>query len=455
MSDPPRQPPGRGGETRPSPGQPPINAPGFDHDRWKRLHDHQLDLDVIDPDGHDIGLAGVHRRPASFFPDWVKVIGPGSAFIVTLAQRLRFGGWWPVDGFRHVLVGQLDHYAFFNPRSSGDEAHFNIFIQPDPAFRRLMDEVKDLMTDETEHYLELARRVNQGTSHPSDVPFPVGDPPPVVATGYPLTELHRCRRVTQPKDPKPGEGVFCIECEVTPDQKYYDNVWFPTHVDSSPLVGRTMGVYGPWVRDYAHGGRPEIHPCEVIWWRNGSLDDPSRQPHVLWRIIVLQDDSNRFDSRSDYEGSGRLWLAAPRRAHLTMSLQAPRGRRAEYVVSVADGLRIFEHPGEQARSVSTSHESGAVLTVTKQMSKPAQLKTRLGPMRSDPARPDRLRCFLELDIQVGEGSRGTEGFAELIIDHFVPVAEPSRTPPSGPAPPGPKAPQGPRPPTVPPGAEER
>ena len=37
--------------------------------------------------------------------------------------------------------------------------------------------------------------------------------------------------------------------------------------------GQQLGAYGPWVRDLGHHGRPEIHPCEVLWWM-GELQQP-------------------------------------------------------------------------------------------------------------------------------------------------------------------------------------
>jgi len=181
-------------------------------------------------------------------------------------------------------------------------------------------------------------------------------------------------------------------------------------------------MYGPWVQDLDHGGRPEIHPCEVIWWRDGSFDAIGPHPHVRWTLVVLQDDSNRFDRYANYDGvPGRPWSQSPRRAHITMSLQAPRGERSLYNISVSEGLRIFEHPGEETPSVTRDYEGRSVLTVSKRMSRPAQVKVRLSELSPDPSNRNKLRCFLDIDVQVGEGDRGKEGFAELSIEHFVPV----------------------------------
>jgi hypothetical protein len=417
-------------------------APGFDHGRWNRVHDTQLDIDVRDPDGHRIGSASVKRTPLA---------DPSDSPTPVPLKLFTLRGWVPVDGSKHILVGEFDHYSFYNPSTSvspfhpnisTDEADFNIFITPDRPFQRLLDDVVETMEEERAALQAWVDAHPQGTLHPSDVPFPVGDGTPA-SVRYPVSELH---------DRKRGRG-YCIECEITPDEGYYDNFWFRTKKPyTSLLVGAKIGVYGPWVRDFAHGGRPEIHPCEVIWWRNGSFDDAGPQPHVRWTVVVLQDDSNRFDRQSDYDTFvARPWSMSPRRARITMSLQAPRGQHAEYSISISKGQRIFEHPGEETRSITRDYDGRRALTVTKRMSKPAQLKARLSELAPDPTDRNKLRCFLELDVQVGEGDRGKEGFAELSIEHWVPVqgaTPPPRNPQSHPPP------QPPPPPRRPPGTAE-
>ena len=351
----------------------------FDHARWEQLHDEQLGIDPRDPDGHVIGNATCERK-----------FGP-----------IVHGGWKPVKGSKRVLVGDFDHYNFYNPIESGDEADFNIFITPDPPFRYILDDVVAKMS--ADQRKELQRR-------------------------------------------KRGPG-YCVECEVTPDEEYYDNRWFRCRKPYTAIgIGSRIGVYGPWVRDLGHGGRPEIHPCEVIWTRNGSFDGPGWVRHMMWKILVVQDDSNRFDRYANYSGVPlRPWSQSPRRAHLTVCLQALVGKHAFCNVNVTDGHRVFEHPGEEAaRHITREHDGDPVLTVSKRMSRPAQVKMRLSDLSPDPGDVDKLRTFLDLDVQVGEGDRGTEGFAELTLEYHVQVADPpgdstptpTPPPPPNPVPPG-------------------
>jgi hypothetical protein len=88
--------------------------------------------------------------------------------------------------------------------------------------------------------------------------------------------------------------------------------------------------------------------------------------------------------------------------------------------------------------------------VTKRVSNPAQLKARLSGLAPDPTDQNKLRCFLDLDIQIGQGDRGKEGFAELSIEHWVPIPG-TRPPDPNPQPPPPAPP---RPTPRPPGTKE-
>jgi len=148
-----------------------------DHVRWNRLHNDQLDIDARDPDGHVIGTA--RAKPY----------------------------WQPVEGSKRVLVGEYDHYNFYNP--VGDEADFDFFITPGPRFRYLLDDVVAKMS--ADERKELQRR-------------------------------------------KRGPG-YCIECEITPDEGYYNNYWFRT---KKPLHLFAHREHDGDVRTLGPGSRP--------WW---------------------------------------------------------------------------------------------------------------------------------------------------------------------------------------------
>ncbi|WAJ34395.1 hypothetical protein OUO20_05525 [Arthrobacter sp. FX8] len=281
-------------------------------------------------------------------------------------------GYTPVDGKKHTLVGEVDRYAFFNPAGSGAEADFNILIAPDPAYMYILDDVVVKMTKKERE------------------------------------DLHARTR---------GPSGFCVECEITPDEAYYSNPWFPNNNDrKSPLVGKKLGLYGPWVGDGGHSRRPEIHPCEVIWWkrRSGAIFGVK---HDEWRILVLQDDSNRFDRSGDYEAPGakRPWSAVPRRAEIVLALEVPRGKTTTFTLDIARGRHEHEHPNE-LRNISRSLPDNTTVIVSKEkMSRHGRIKARLShTIGEDPANGF-LRLFLHLYVQVGIGDRGDEGFAEIVV----------------------------------------
>lgn len=218
-----------------------------------------------------LGVAG--RDPVAIKGNTSDYLGEYAAF---KDPKYVFGkNWYPVDGLKHTLCGKLHHYDFYDGFFSGGEADWNHFIIPNQGFGYLIDDVRPLMKN------------------------------PLGTTGW-----HFC---------SPGQ-FNCMEAEITPDQSFYGNRWFPKPVikvtfqgrravvntvvkDDSPLEGRPLCTYGPWVYEEVHGNRPEIHPSELLWWRESRTDGGSGPED--WLLMLVQDDSNRFDRSGDFSGSNR------------------------------------------------------------------------------------------------------------------------------------------------------
>jgi hypothetical protein len=144
---------------------------------------------------------------------------------------------------------------------------------------------------------------------------------------------------------------------------------------------------------------------------------------------VLQDDSNRFDRVSNYEGSlTRPWSASPRTAHITLALGGLANEEVNYTIRLSDGLRVYEWPGEGQRRLNGSFNGRPAITVRKLTSRPEEFRMRMSGIAANPVDPAELRCFLDLWIRVGEGDRGQEGFAEIEVEGWGPPAPPV-TPP--------------------------
>jgi len=131
----------------------------FDHELWERLRRDQLGVDVIDPLGHQIGMArGInHRWYIWGLLDW----------------RERQVNWSPVDSMKHVLVGEFDSFDT-SDAAGGREWDWEIRIFPDPPFRFILDQVVARMSAEE-------------------------------------------RRALVPRER--GSGP-CVECEITPDEDF-------------------------------------------------------------------------------------------------------------------------------------------------------------------------------------------------------------------------------------------
>lgn len=307
--------------------------PPFDHERWVRLRRDQLGVDVIDPLGHHTGYAAARDN------------------------------WFPVDGVKHVLVGELDRYYRYD--GSGHEVDWNLCIFPNPQFRFILDDVAELMPNK--NHL-----------------------------------VHRRR----------GPG-HTVECEITPDEAFWANPYFWVFPQYSSLTGEVLGVYGPWVRDRYHGGRPEIHPCEVIWWtaRSGQGNVTSRY------VLVLQDDSERFARAEDYSGPvTRPWAAFPRRTRISFALRPRIGDHLRFALTLPSSREVIELPGSSEPAVTAEHAGQVVISVEKNMDDPAAIRARLGRVADDPD-GTHLRCFLTVDLEVGRDDDGREGHALLVLEN--------------------------------------
>ncbi|QHI35140.1 hypothetical protein IMCC3317_04860 [Kordia antarctica] len=168
--------------------------------------------------------------------------------------------WYPVRGTREILCGTFESYGvtkgvFDNVRGAS-EYDWNININPNPSFERLIDEVR---------------------------PYRDGS-----------DEWKLCR------------GEPCMEAEVTPPTALNDFHYFMTERDSTLFQqNQQICVYGPWVREEVHGNRPEIHPSELLWWENANGSKV---------MVMVKDASDRFDEAKNFADKPprfKPWAAGP------------------------------------------------------------------------------------------------------------------------------------------------
>lgn len=147
----------------------------------------------------------------------------------------------------------------------------------------------------------------------------------------------------------------CFKGEITTDNQFRDNPYFNVDVPYitvdfmgfeipiAPDVSQatsilttndTLCMYGPWVQDLGHSDHPEIHPSEIVWWRD-------RSTGAIYALI-LQDDSNRFDRFGDFRMDdqpnwSRPWSAFPRWTELRVAFAADPTASTPGLITV-DGL---------------------------------------------------------------------------------------------------------------------
>ena len=279
----------------------------------------------------------------------------------------------PYGDTKRILCGRMDSYAFYDGFWSGDEADWNLYMIPSAAFSTLLT-----------------------------------DP---IARG--AREIHDCA----------GTNNNCMEAEITPDESFYVNPWFPKS-GSSSMVGRNLCVYGPWVADHNHGKRPEIHPSEVVWWRD------NLSTSELYTVLMVQEDSNRFDrfTRGEwYYKTGpyphpawQPWTQVPRRLEIRFPFEvAPASPAFRYGIRpfVRRHVTTASNPALAADADDgASHGlelNGRVVIAVDEMD---GLDPDLGVTFADLCRNGSvLRGYVRMAAQISENDSGKEGLLVLAV----------------------------------------
>lgn len=289
--------------------------------------------------------------------------------------------WYPADGFKHILCGKLHHFNFYD--GWGDEADWNNFIIPNPEFAHLIADLLPLGTD----------------------------------------EWHDCD----------GQND-CMEAELTPDEHFYHNPWFPKGSGDegaeSFLEGQEICTYGPWVWEEAHGNRPEIHPSELYWWREGN--------NGPFTLMLLQDDSNRFDRQGNYFGGAgqtwwRPWSEFPRTGEFKIAFEVnPNADPLIFDIrSLAERNIVTQEDGEASRDAddgrlhAIKYNGNFAVFVNERQTLDGNLGVRFDQVCRNEDNT-RLQGYLNLTAKTGRGDRGEEGFYVLQVDQRQAVASTER-----------------------------
>lgn len=204
-----------------------------------------------------------------------------------------FNSWRPVDGFKYNMSATLDYFNW----NYGDDDDWNLHVIPTPPFSFLISDVEVLHPDSVDDHLKC------------------------------------------------GPPFSCMEAEVSPDKQFWNNPWFSLPSTNPPdtqgnghsfLEGRQMGFYGPWIMDANHDFRSEIHPIDMMWFKDrfergvGGSGPPL---DIFW-LMLLQDNTGRFDDRDNFDCDGsapagwRPWADSPRSGQFNVAFEVDPQREA-------------------------------------------------------------------------------------------------------------------------------
>lgn len=289
---------------------------------------------------------------------------------------LNINNWHPMSGYKETLCGELHHFNVYD--GSGAEMDWNHFMIPSAGFEFLITDT-------------LPYKGGEGTFCRDD-------------------DWHSCV----------GEND-CLEGELTPDQTFYENPWFPKSTGASVLEGQQICMYGPWIRECVHGHRPEIHTAEQTWWKEKWLDAD------LYWLLALQDDSNRFDEEDEFDIEGavpaewRPWAAAPMTAQFQIAFEVnPAGPALHFEIGEAFAQNIVtsldsERRADADNGVQHAIEYNDKIVLTANENQPKD--TDLGVTFADVCRQEtgRLRGYVTITTKMGVNNDGDEGYHVLFV----------------------------------------
>lgn len=275
--------------------------------------------------------------------------------------------WYPIRVEKQILTGLFYRFGVYN---FGDESDWNIHILPDPGF---------------EYFVSEAIPYRQSNWHGFSDDWNTTD-----------------------------DGRYTVEAEITPDERRYGNPWFNNNTMNSHLVGKKLSVYGPFVREEAHGNWPEIHPCEQIWWKEGN---------DVTMVLLVIDDSNRFNDDGDFSkrkvstSDYKPWaLEKGQEAELSIAFEIdPKLERMHIGIQALDALDFYTGLAYSNGGINEYTFNGkTVLTVQKASDIDRFVGVTFQNVCYDNG-TGKLQGYVVLNTAIGNGDR-KEGFAALRIE---------------------------------------
>jgi hypothetical protein len=237
---------------------------------------------VIEPETHVSGTQAATKKTWEAADRFLKVFWGDEPI------------WFPSDLVRRTVCSDDARWSYFWHLASGDERDLH------PWFPRGLDSL-------------------------------VGAPLAKAISGSGSVDVSSCADVG-------GGDTACLYGEVTAPLSF--DRWFCGGIkgdckerlrvrprDVNRDLAGSLCVSGPWVHERVHGGRPEIHPADVMWSRLAPRDE--------WRVALVPDHSGRFEKdevfRSLVQGDRATSGWSKRRPlELWIAFEADAGAAAEF-----------------------------------------------------------------------------------------------------------------------------
>lgn len=304
----------------------------------------------------------------------------GGDWVGLTAATDGFHDWAPFDDFKTTICGRLASFATFEPARENPLLRFLPEI-PEHDWNIIVVPTADSIFDER---FKLAQRLME-RGHEGD--------------------LEECN------------GSACFEAEVTPHRALLRanaaNEWL-----SSSRRGQTICTFGPWVGDGGHGYRPEIHPAERIWWRDGAR----------LKLLFVQDASQRFTDHRQFQwgvtsepGRWQPWARPGLQGEFRIAFDLAKGSKVEFRVDqLLDGSTLGVHPPvADTRPVFSLTQNGVEVGLVNVRLGVAASADRLeldlsrldvAPVEMCERSDGTLQGYLSLHDRVGQRYQDGEGF---------------------------------------------
>ncbi|HTS08454.1 MAG TPA: hypothetical protein VMP68_22985 [Candidatus Eisenbacteria bacterium] len=328
-----------------------------------------------------------------------SVIGKAVAKRI-LARIPTIANWRPLLERRQVMCATL-----FNQKEEGNELTFepgvdwNFYLVPSGRFDQIFQEGVNLMRADDQ------------------------------------SNVWSCVPGSDPKPSDNGNARNCFEAEIWPEDILRESFPSTEHV-SVPSNGTCVCVYGPFVTDYLHGGRPEIHPLEVLWWKDNAAEK--------WTFVQVQDSSGRFDSQDNFVGpfpqNWQPW-ASERDDEMRVAIGLPLQAEQPFKLDVFQNHDLCENARRPDQEPTANCQEGPIPGPSHGITYKGKTVLSVNEVRSQEVvsisphdfcldRPNnRLIGYLALEAKVGNGT--DPGFQVTYVGKnlALPPALPSRPSP--------------------------